>query len=163
MLHIEIISEHVLMLVARHRTLGTHLLQESVHVNTDTKKTHWHAHVFHWSPQPSPGWYAKVNEVPLPEVNTTKLLDFRIRLYDIALLLLRHAYSVSPPQLVTFSNSVVPSIIPQTPAAELLTDLRLPDTITIVVLHEFHQANYLYHKSDNEHDGKCTTAVGCAC
>lgn len=78
--------------------------------------------------------------MPLPAVNTTKLLDLRARLYNIALLLLRHAYNVSPPQLVTFSDSVFDPVMPQTPPAELLTDLRLPGTITIVVLHGIHQA-----------------------
>lgn len=78
--------------------------------------------------------------MPLPAVSTTKLLDLRVRLYDIALLLLRQAYSVSPPQLVTLSNSVFDPVMPQLPPAELLTVLRLPGTITIVVLHGVHQA-----------------------
>ena len=77
--------------------------------------------------------------MPLPAVKTTKLLDFRVRLYDIALLLLRHAYIVSPPQLVTLRYNVLDPVMPQMPPAKLLTDLRLPGTSTIVVLHGFHQ------------------------
>lgn len=38
------------------------------------------------------------------------------------------------------SFSVFDPITPQTPLAELLTDLRLPGTTTIVVLHGIHQA-----------------------
>ena len=92
--------------------------------------------------------------MPLPAVSTTKLLDLRVRLYAIALLLLMHAYSVSPPQLVTLSESVLDPVTPQVPPAELLTDLRLPGTITIVVLHGVHQA--MLHECRNTCGVKCT-------
>lgn len=51
-----------------------------------------------------------------------KLSDLRVKVYDNALLLLRQAYNVSPPQLVTLRDSKLDPVMPQVPAAELLTE-----------------------------------------
>ena len=50
-------------------------------------------------------------------------------------LLFRHEYAVSPPHVVTFSVRVFGSSMPHDPADELLTNLWLPVTVTVVVLH----------------------------